>query len=90
MSKLMQTVRLLDSATCEADYNQALEAAVYDALFLQSMVADFLGIVKDNEADIHLSNDGARGLALILNHCNALLSNCCGILPQNTNGAKSV
>ena len=82
MSKLTKSIEAFNSAKSNADYDHALNKMLWDAFFLQSMLADFFNISDGNEVELTLSNNGLRGLAMLLDHCADLTIDAIGIIPN--------
>ena len=82
MSKLTKSIEAFNCAKSNADYDQALNKMLWDAFFLQSMLADFFNISDGNEVELTLSNNGLRGLAMLLDHCADLTIDAIGIIPS--------
>ena len=82
MSKLTKSIEAFNSAKSNADYDHALNKMLWDAFFLQSMLADFFNISDGNEVELTLSNNGLRGLAMLLDHCADLTIDAIGIIPS--------
>ena len=82
MSKLTKTIEDFSNAKSNADYDKALNKMLWDAFYLQSMLADFFNISDGNEVELTLSNDSLRGLAMIMDHCADLTINAFGIIPS--------
>ena len=81
MSKLTKSIEAFNSAKSNADYDHALNKMLWDAFFLQSMLADFFNISDGNEVELTLSNNGLRGLAMLMEHCADLTISAIGIIP---------
>ena len=81
MSKLTKSIEAFNSAKSNADYDHALDKMLWDSFFLQSMLADFFNISDGNEVELTLSNNGLRGLAMLLDHCADLTIDAIGIIP---------
>ena len=81
MSKLTKTIEDFNNAKSNADYDKTLNKMLWDAFFLQSMLADFFNISDGNEVELTLSNNGLRGLAMLLDHCADLTIDAIGIIP---------
>ena len=82
MSKLTKTIEDFNNAKSNADYDKTLNKMLWDAFFLQSMLADFFNIADGNEVELTLSNNGLRGLAMLMDHCADLTINAIGIVPS--------
>ncbi|MDD3685015.1 MAG: hypothetical protein PHW09_14225 [Desulfovibrio desulfuricans] len=82
MSKLTKTIEDFNNAKSNADYDKTLNKMLWDAFFLQSMLADFFNISDGNEVELTLSNNGLRGLAMLMDHCADLTINAIGIVPS--------
>ena len=82
MSKLTKTIEDFNNAKSNADYDKTLNKMLWDAFFLQSMLADFFNISDGNEVELTLSNNGLRGLAMLLDHCADLTIDAIGIIPS--------
>ena len=82
MSKLTKSIEAFNSAKSNADYDHALNKMLWDAFFLQSMLADFFNVSDGNEVGLTLSNDSLRGLAMLMDHCADLTINAIGIVPS--------
>ena len=80
MSKLTKSIEAFNSAKSNADYDHALNKMLWDAFFLQSMLADFFNISDGNEVELTLSNNGLRGLAMLLDHCADLTIDAIALL----------
>ena len=81
MSKITKSIEDFNSAKSNADYDHALNKMLWDSFFLQSMLADFFNISDGNEVGLTLSNNGLRGLAMLMEHCADLTINAIGIIP---------
>ena len=81
MSKITKSIEDFKSAKSNADYDHALDKMLWDPFFLQSMLADFFNISDGNEVGLTLSNNGLRGLAMLMEHCADLTINAIGIIP---------
>ena len=82
MSKITESSKAFDKAKSNADYDKALNKMLWDAFYLQSMLADFFNISDGNEVELTLSNDSLRGLAMLMDHCADLTINAFGIIPS--------
>ena len=82
MSKITKSIEDFKSAKSNADYDHALNKMLWDSFFLQSMLADFFNISDGNEVELTLSNNGLRGLAMLMEHCADLTINAIGIIPS--------
>ena len=82
MSKITKSIEDFNSAKSNADYDHALDKMLWDSFFLQSMLADFFNISDGNEVELTLSNNGLRGLAMLMDHCADLTINAIGIVPS--------
>ena len=82
MSKITKSIEDFKSAKSNADYDHALNKMLWDSFFLQSMLADFFNISDGNEVELTLSNNGLRGLAMLMDHCADLTINAIGIVPS--------
>ena len=82
MSKLTKTIEDFNNAKSNADYDKVLNKMLWDSFFLQSMLADFFNISDGNEVELTLSNNGLRGLAMLLDHCADLTIDAIGIIPS--------
>ena len=80
MSKITKSIEDFKSAKSNADYDHAPNKMLWDSFFLQSMLADFFNISDGNEVELTLSNNGLRGLAMLLEHCADLTINAIGII----------
>ena len=81
MSKITKSIEDFKSAKSNADYDHALNKMLWDSFFLQSMLADFFNISDGNEVELTLSNNGLRGLAMLMEHCADLTIDAIGIIP---------
>lgn len=81
MSKLTKSVEAFNNAKTSDDYNDALNKMLWDSFYLQSMLHDFFNISDGNEEELTLSNNGLRGLALLMEHCSDLTINAIGVVP---------
>ena len=82
MSKITESSKAFDKAKSNADYDKVLNKMLWDSFFLQSMLADFFNISDGNEVGLTLSNNGLRGLAMLMEHCADLTINAIGIIPS--------
>ena len=82
MSKITKSIEDFNSAKSNADYDHALNKMLWDSFYLQSMLADFFNISDGNEVELTLSNNGLRGLAMLLDHCADLTIDAIGIIPS--------
>ena len=60
----------------------ALEAGEIAPDEAKTMLADFFNISDGNEVELTLSNNGLRGLAMLLDHCADLTIDAIGIIPS--------
>ena len=81
MSKLTKTIEDFNNAKSNADYDKTLNKMLWDSFYLQSMLADFFNISDGNEVELTLSNNGLRGLAMLMEHCADLTISAIGIIP---------
>ena len=49
---------------------------------LSASTPDFFNISDGNEVELTLSNNGLRGLAMLMDHCADLTINAIGIVPS--------
>ena len=82
MSKITASSKAYDNAKSNADYDEALNKILWDAFYLQSMLADFFNISNENDVKLTLSDNGLRGLAMLMDHCADLTINAIGIVPS--------
>ena len=88
MSKLTKTIEEFNNAKSNADYDKALNKMLWDAFYLQSMLADFFNVSDGNDVGLTLSNDSLRGLAMLMDHCADLTINAFGIIPSSPSHLK--
>ena len=81
MSKITKSIEDFNSAKSNADYDHALDKMLWDSFFLQSMLSDFFNISDGNEVGLTLSNNGLRGLAMLMEHCADSTISAIGIIP---------
>ena len=82
MSDLTKSSEAFKNAKNDEDYNNALNKMLWDSFYLQSMISDFFKIADGNEVELTLSNNGLRGLAMLLDHCADLTIDAIGIIPS--------
>ena len=81
MSKITESSKAYANAKSNADYDEVLNKILWDAFYLQSMLADFFNISNENDVKLTLSDNGLRGLAMLMDHCADLTIDAIGIIP---------
>ena len=81
MSRILDTIGALEHATEHKEYDRAIHMAVWDIYYLQRMLAELCGNLKDYDANMTISSDAMHGLFMLTEHCANLAVDVIGILP---------